>query len=183
MKKGREFRARTNKVSAVECFVRDEVRTEHRGSEVEQPGEESKGGGPQAPSFGRFKGESCQRGFGRLETCLWHVLAQIQSKHSLNQKSKSPLSDRFFGYFLSAQKVTRRRLDQKTKTTRVTRKKQNQYSRTPFRVSFPQQIVRTDIKKVSKVTYHRGLRLTLIIFISPIRMIGDIDGFCNLFLT
>ena len=98
-----------------ECFVRDEVRTEHRSTEVEQPGEESKGGGPQAPSFGRFKGESCQRGFGRLETCLWHVLAQIQSKHSLNQKSKSPLSDRFFGYFLSAQKVTRRRQDQKTK--------------------------------------------------------------------
>ena len=104
----------TNKVSGAECFVRDEVRTEHRSSVVEQPGEESKGGGPQAPSFGRFKGESCQRGFGRLETCLWHVLAQIQSKHSLNQKSKSPLSDRFFGYFLSAQKVTRRRQDQKT---------------------------------------------------------------------
>ena len=109
------FRTRTNKVHSIECFVRDEVRTEHRSTEVEQPGEESKGGGPQAPSFGRFKGESCQRGFGRLETCLWHVLAQIQSKHSLNQKSKSPLSDRFFGYFLSAQKVTRRRRDQKTK--------------------------------------------------------------------
>ncbi len=76
-----------------ECFVRDEVRTEHRSSVVEQPGEESKGGGPQAPSFGRFKGESCQRG----------------------GKSKSPLSDRLFGYFLSAQKVTRRRQDQKTK--------------------------------------------------------------------
>ena len=118
------FRTRTNKVHSIECFVRDEVRTEHRSTEVEQPGEESKGGGPQAPSFGRFKGESCQRGFGRLETCLWHVLAQIQSKHSLNQKSKSPLSDRFFGYFLSAQKVTRRRQDQKTKTTRVTRKRQ-----------------------------------------------------------
>ena len=56
MKKGREFRARTNKVSAVECFVRDEVRTEHRSTEVEQPGEESKGGGPQAPSFGRLRG-------------------------------------------------------------------------------------------------------------------------------
>ncbi len=108
-------RTRTNKVSGAECFVRDGVRTEHRSSIVEQPGEESKGGGPQAPSFGRFKGESCQRGFGRLETCLWHVLAQIQSKHSLNQKSKSPLSDRLFGYFLSAQKVTRRRRDQKTK--------------------------------------------------------------------
>ena len=88
-------------MSAVECFVRDEVRTEHRSTEVEQPGEESKGGGPQAPSFGRFKGESCQRG----------------------GKSKSPLSDRLFGYFLSAQKVTRRRQDQRTKPTRVTRKK------------------------------------------------------------
>ena len=77
---------------SIECFVRDEVRTEHRSTEVEQPGEESKGGGPQAPSFGRFKGESCQRG----------------------GKSKSPLSDRLFGYFLSAQKVTRRRQDQKT---------------------------------------------------------------------
>ena len=49
-------RTRTNKVSGAECFVRDEVRTEHRSSVVEQPGEESKGGGPQAPSFGRLRG-------------------------------------------------------------------------------------------------------------------------------
>ena len=49
-------RARTNEVRGIECFVRDEVRTEHRSSIVEQPGEESKGGGPQAPFFGRLRG-------------------------------------------------------------------------------------------------------------------------------
>ena len=138
-------------MSAVECFVRDEVRTEHRGSEVEQPGEESKGGGPQAPSFGRFKGESCQRGFGRLETCLWHVLAQIQSKHSLNQKSKSPLSDRFFGYFLSAQKVTRRRQDQKTNTTRVTRKKQNVPDRQSKNIHSYQTVIPKQKKNLPRI--------------------------------
>ena len=55
------FRTRTNKVHSIECFVRDEVRTEHRSTEVEQPGEESKGGGPQAPSFGLQGGELSER--------------------------------------------------------------------------------------------------------------------------
>ena len=52
-------------------------------------GEIPKMGEPQFPLFGRFKEGG--KGFERLKTCLWHVLAQKQSKRShLNPwKSKS----------------------------------------------------------------------------------------------
>ena len=69
------------------------------GLEVAQPlGEIPKTGEPQFPLFGRFK-EGC-KGFERLKTCLWHVLAQKQFKRShLNPWKSKSLPCRLFPPF------------------------------------------------------------------------------------